>query len=314
METNAIILTQSHDLYTLCPENDHTTLLTGRVSGKMMHAASSPADYPTVGDRVLTDWDGRSARAVICSILPRKSTLARVGDPATGERQLIAANLDTLILCMSMNQNYSLSRAERYIAAAMAGGVTPVIVLTKADVCAEPETLLAQTCARFPNTQVLMNCMPDMPAVQAIRAMLERGQCMAFAGSSGVGKSTLINAVLGAEVMRTSAIRESDGRGRHTTTHREMIFPTMGGAVIDTPGMRAFALDDADVDSAFVDLAELATRCRFSDCTHQSEPGCAIRQALADGLVDARSVNSYIRLHREVDRRAAFIKNRYRHR
>lgn len=314
MEMTAIILTQSHDLYTLCPSSDHTTLLTGRVSGKMMHTATSPADYPTVGDRVLMDWDGHSDRVVIRNVLPRKSTLGRVGDSSTGARQLIAANLDALILCMSMNQNYSLSRAERYIAAAMAGGVTPVIVLTKADVCAEPDALLAQTCARFPDTQVLVNRRPDMPAVQAIRAMLEQGQCIAFAGSSGVGKSTLINAVLGEEVMRTSAIRESDGRRRHTTTHRELIFPAMGGAVIDTPGMRAFALDDADVDSTFVDLAELATQCCFSNCTHQAEPGCAIRQALAEGLVDAREVNNYIRLHREVDRRAAFIKNRYRHR
>ncbi len=312
MTYTAIILTQSHNIYTICPVNQHTMLLTARVNGKMMHTSASPADYPTVGDLVEVEWDGRGDQAVIRSVKPRRSALGRVGDAATGSRQLIAANLDVLILCMSLNQNFSLSRAERYLAAAHAGGVKPVVVLTKADLCSHPDDKLAEAQAAFPATDVLLNRMPDMPAVQSIRQMLLENMTIAFAGSSGVGKSTLINAVLGHEALRTFAIRETDGRGRHTTTHRELIFPEIGGAVIDTPGMRAFALDDADVDSVFTDLAELAVQCRFSDCTHQNEPGCAIRRALEEGLVDQRQVDSYIRLTREAARRKSFVKRRSR--
>lgn len=309
----AIVLTQSHTIYTICPVNQHNCLLNARVSGKMMHKAHAAADYPAVGDHVIIDWDGQSENAVIHGIEPRRSLLSR-SEPATGASQLIAANLDVLILCMSMNQNYSLSRAERYLSAAAAGGVEPVLVLTKADLCADTESLLADASFAFPHVRILLNSMPDMPAAQAIRTMLVQDKTIAFAGSSGVGKSTLVNAILGEEMMRTSAIRESDGRGRHTTTHRELIFPKIGGAVIDTPGMRAFALDHADVDGVFTDLAELAKQCRFSDCTHQTEPGCALRHALAEGTITQRQLDSYIRLTREVDRRAPFLKNRYRHR
>lgn len=309
----AIVLTQSHTIYTICPVNQHNCMLCARVSGKMMHHARFAADFPTVGDRVAIDWDGKSENAVIHSIESRRTSLAR-SEPITGASQLIAANLDILILCMSMNQNYNLSRAERYMSAAAAGGVEPVLVLTKADLCADAESLLADASLAFPHARILLNSMPDMKAAQAIREMLIQDKTIAFAGSSGVGKSTLVNAVLGEKVMRTSDIRELDGRGRHTTTHRELIFPKIGGAVIDTPGMRAFALDQADVDSAFSDLAELAQQCRFSDCTHQTEPGCALQHALADGLITRRQLNSYIRLAREADRRAPFLKNRYQHR
>lgn len=308
----AIVITQSHSIYTVCPENDKSRLLTARVSGKMMYAASSPADYPTVGDRVRLEWDGTADFAVIQSLLPRRSALARVGDSSTGARQLIAANLDILVLCMSLNQNYSLSRAERYLSAAMAGGVTPLIVLTKADLHENPTLLLEETKSAFPDVRVLINSLPDMPAVSHIRSLLEEDQTLAFAGSSGVGKSTLINAVLGEAAMHTSAIRESDGRGRHTTTHRELLFPALGGAVIDTPGLRAFALDDASVDSVFTDLAELARQCRFSDCTHRSEPGCAVRLALQQGLITQRQVNNYIRLNSEAAQRQRFVQRKRR--
>ena len=312
MTHTVIVLTQSHHIYTVCLADNHSRLLSARVSGKMMHAAAAPADYTTVGDRVVLVWDGLADHAVIHALEPRRSALGRVGDPATGARQLIAANLDVLILCMSLNQNFSLNRAERYIAAALAGSVQPVIVLTKADLCHDAAEKLHMAQAAFPGTTVLLNSAPDMPAAASITGLLKEGKTIAFAGSSGVGKSTLVNAVLGEEVMHTSAIREADGRGRHTTTHRELLFPSCGGAVIDTPGMRAFALDDADVNSVFTDLAELAAQCRFSDCTHSNEPGCAIRCALDQGLVDPRQVNSYIRLSREAARRSSFVKRRSR--
>ncbi|MGN0779878.1 MAG: ribosome small subunit-dependent GTPase A [Aristaeellaceae bacterium] len=312
MTYTGIVLTQSHNLYTVCLAEDHTRLLTARVSGKMMHAASSPTDYPTVGDRVHLAWDGQSDNAVIQGMEERRSTLCRVGNPMTGESQLIAANLDVLLMCMSLNQNFSLGRAERYIAAALAGGVTPIIVLTKADLTPEADARLRETECAFPYIRVLLNSQPEMPAVQFIRELLAQGKTIAFAGSSGVGKSTLVNAVLGSEAMATSAIREADGRGRHTTTHRELLFPDCGGAIIDTPGMRAFALDDAAVDNTFLDISDFAGQCRFSDCTHMHEPGCAVRRAVADGLLDPAQLDRYVRLKKEEQRRQNWLKFQHR--
>ena len=303
MEHIGIIITQSHNLYTLCPENDHNRLLTARVSGKMMHRLERPEEYPAVGDRVRVEWDGKSEHAVIWEVLPRRSCLNRVGDMNTQQSQVIAANLDVLLICMSLNRNFRIRRAERYLTAARAAGVEPVIVLTKTDLRADSEAMRRQVQQEQPEVRVLLSG-PDTPeAVQAVRAMLAEGQFVAFAGSSGVGKSTLVNAVLGRQAMTTSAIREGDGKGRHTTTHRELIFADCGGAVIDTPGMRAFALDDADVEDVFGGIAELAQDCRFSDCTHRSEPGCAVRRAVAEGRLSAAQLESYIRLREEAERR-----------
>ncbi len=313
MEHIAIVITQSHNLYTVCLESDRDRALTARVSGKLMHRWHSPAEYPAVGDRVALDWDGRSDSAVIRALLPRHGCLNRVGDPHTGQSQIIAANLDALLICTSLNQNYSPRRMERYLAAARAADVVPVLVLTKADLCADAERRRAEVEAAFPGVEVLLSAAgeeveagepPRWNAVARIRELLARGWFVAFAGSSGVGKSTLVNAVLGRERMRTSAVREADGKGRHTTTHRELLFADCGGAVIDTPGMRAFALDDADVEDVFARVAELARECRFSNCTHTGEPGCAVRRAVDAGELDAAQWQSYVKLKREEARRA----------
>lgn len=304
----------SHNLYTVCPEKERGRLLTVRVSGRLMHQWKNPADYPAVGDRVRLDWDGRSESAVIRALLPRHGCLNRVGDLHTGQSQIIAANLDALLICMSLNQNYSLRRAERYLAAARAAGIEPLLVLTKADLCPEAERRRQEAQAAFPGVAVLLsgaeadaggsiagNRTPGTAneAVTRIREMLAQGKFVAFAGSSGVGKSTLVNAVLGGERMRTGAVREGDGKGRHTTTRRELLFAGGGGAVIDTPGMRAFALDDADVEDAFASIARLASECRFSNCAHAGEPGCAVRRAVEKGELDAAQWQSYLRLKRE---------------
>ena len=307
MEHIAIVITQSHNLYIVCPEDAHDRTLTARASGRLMHQLARPADYPAVGDRVALDWDGRSDQAVIRALLPRRSLLNRVGDPRTGQSQVIAANLDALLICTSLNQNFSLRRVERYLSAARAAGIAPVVVLTKADLCADAERRRREAQAAFPGVEVLLSgAASAVPgdAVPRIREMLAQGWFVAFAGSSGVGKSTLVNAALGREQMATSAVRAADGKGRHTTTHRQLLFAEGGGAVIDTPGMRAFALDDADVESGFARIAELARGCRFSDCGHGAEPGCAVRRAVEAGELDAAQVESYRRLKREEQRRA----------
>lgn len=303
MEYIGIIITQSHNLYTVCLEENHETVLAARVSGKMLHRLERTVDFPTVGDRVLLDWDGRGGNAVIREMLPRRSCLSRVGDLNTGEGQVIAANLDVLLVCTSLNQNYSLRRVERYLAAARAGGVQPVVVLTKADLCADAQAQRQTARQELSGVEVLLSA-PDIPeAAEYIRARLAQGRFIGFAGSSGVGKSTLVNAVLGRRAMETSAIRQGDGKGRHTTTHRELLFADCGGAVIDTPGMRAFALDDADVEDAFGAIADLARGCRFSDCSHGNEPGCAVRAAVDAGVLSAAQLKSYQRLKKEAERR-----------
>lgn len=307
MEHIAIVITQSHNLYIVCPEDAHDRTLTARASGRLMHQLARPADYPAVGDRVALDWDGRSDQAVIRALLPRRSLLNRVGDPRTGQSQVIAANLDALLICTSLNQNFSLRRVERYLSAARAAGIAPVVVLTKADLCADAERCRREAQAAFPGVEVLLSGAASAApgdAVPRIREMLAQGWFVAFAGSSGVGKSTLVNAALGREQMATSAVRAADGKGRHTTTHRQLLFAEDGGAVIDTPGMRAFALDDADVESGFARIAELARGCRFSDCGHGAEPGCAVRRAVEVGELDAAQVESYRRLKEEEQRRA----------
>lgn len=303
MEYIGIVITQSHNLYTVCPETAHETLLTAQVAGRLLHRLERNVDFPAVGDRVLLDWDGHGDNAVIREVLPRRSCLNRVGDLNTGEGQVIAANLDTLLICTSLNQNYSLRRVERYLAAARAGGVEPVVVLTKADLSPDAQEQRQEARRELPGVEVLLSAPDEPEAAEYVRARLAQGQFVAFAGSSGVGKSTLVNAVLGRQAMETSAIRQGDGKGRHTTTHRELLFAPGGGAVIDTPGMRAFALDDADVEDVFGSIAELAAHCRFSDCSHGNEPGCAVRAAVADGKISAAQLKSYQRLKKEAERR-----------
>lgn len=297
MDINGMIITQSHNIYTVCPEDDRARLLTARVSGRMMHEMQRPADYPAVGDRVILAWDGGES-AVIRGLHPRRSCLTRVGDMNTQQAQVIAANLDMLLICTSLNRDFSLRRMERYLAAAWGGGVAPVLVLTKADLAPDAERIRNDVCAAFPGVEVLLSGPEQPEAADFIRTQLAQGKYLALAGSSGVGKSTLINAVLEQDAMRTSAIRADDDRGRHTTTHRQLIF-CGAGAVIDTPGMRAFALDEADVGDAFARIAELSQGCRFRDCTHRSEPGCAVKRAVAQGELDAEQLESYIRLHSE---------------
>lgn len=261
-----------------------------------------------IGDNVLIRYEDSDPdnTAIIHEILPRKNSLIRPP----------MANLDYLFCVIAAAKPAPvLDTLDKLLAIATHNNITPVVIITKADFSESESARYASIyeTAGFP-TFVLSAV--DGKGVEALSAYIKEnvkdGASAAFAGSSGVGKSTLVNAVLGEETMRTSAIRETDGRGRHTTTHRELLFTPWGGAVIDTPGMRAFALDDADVDSLFVDLAELAAQCRFSDCSHQCEPGCAIRRALEDGLVTKRQVDSYIRLAREAERRKSFVKRRNR--
>lgn len=298
-----IVLSQHHELYSVLGEENGREMR-ARVAGKLAHRFRTAADFPVVGDRVMLDrTQDVQGDAVILEVLPRRSLLLRTAAGPKKYSQPIAANLDVLFICTSLNQELRQRRLERYLSAARGAGIAPVIVLTKADLCADAQERRAQIARDNPGVEILCCSARDGTDVQQVRARIGGGQA-AFVGSSGVGKSTLLNALLGEEALRTSAIREEDARGRHTTTHRQLVRLPGGGAVIDTPGMREFALDESDVEGAFEDIEALAASCRFANCAHGQEPGCAVRRAVESGAIERGRYENYQKLRREEERRS----------
>lgn len=273
----------------------------GECSAKLKASAyyGGSEDFPTVGDYVLLKGE------FVLRTLPRRTVFERP-DPDVGKAiQAVAANFDTVWICMSCNQNFNLGRLERYAAASWQTGALPVILLTKCDLAENPEDYVTKAQAAAPGVEVLPLSARTRQGMEALAPYLEPGRAAVLLGSSGVGKSSLVNALLGEDHMRVSAVREADGKGRHTTTHRQMICLPGGALLMDTPGMRALGLLDAEegVEAVFADVEALLGRCRFSDCTHTTEPGCAVRAALADGRLDAKRWESYQKL----DRTARFM-------
>lgn len=279
-----------------------------RVSGKMQYEAVGPSDYPVVGDYVLAERND-GGQAVIHQVLPRKSLLLRKAAGTGREEQAVAANVDILFLCMALNHDFNLRRLERYLAAAWNSGATPVVVLTKADLCADPAEKIAAVEQAAPGTDVLLTCAARADGVQPLLPYLTPGTTVAFIGSSGVGKSTLMNCLLGEEAQATGGLRNDD-RGRHTTTRRQLFSLPGGASLIDTPGMRELGLWDAGLETAFADVEALAQQCRFQDCRHGQEPGCAVRAALESGELSEERFRSWQRLlaeNRFADDRSAHL-------
>lgn len=274
------------------------------VTGKMMYTAQGRADYPAVGDWVLIDKaDSKGERAVIHKILPRKSKFSRKTAGAVIEEQIVAANVDFLFICMSLNQDFNVRRIERYTTMAWESGAVPIVILTKADLCEDAsEKVRALEAVTMGIDIKIVSALKDS-GIDLIKSYLAAGKTGAFLGSSGVGKSTLINKLLGYEALETMSVREDDDKGRHTTTHRELFVLPYGGIVIDTPGMREFQILDAEqgIDTTFEDIQILASQCKFSDCSHGSEPGCAVKKAIGEGSLSEVRFNNYIKLKKEAD-------------
>jgi ribosome biogenesis GTPase len=271
------------------------------VRGRLRHAAGDGDGVPAVGDWVAYDRPDGAERATIDAILPRRSAFRRKQAGHETAEQVVAANVDVLFLVTSLNQDLNVRRIERYMTLAWESGADPVVVLTKADLCADVQTAVALVETVTFGVPVHVTSTLTGEGFDALGAHLEGGKTGAAVGSSGVGKSTLINHLAGEERLATQGLR-NDGRGRHTTTHRELIVLPGTGCVIDTPGMREIQLWDSaeGLEKAFEDVESITADCRFSDCAHETEPGCAIRSALADGSLDAERFESYRKLQREL--------------
>jgi len=263
------------------------------VSGRFRHETRAPADFPAVGDWVLLR-DG-----VIHAVLPRRTAFSRKAADTLAEEQVAAANVDVVFVVEALGGAPNLRRIERYLAAAYESGARPVVLLSKADLCPEPEAALAAVAAIAPGTPVHALSAFTGEGLAVFATYCETGRTAVFLGPSGVGKTTLLNALTGER--RPTAAVLADGRGRHTTTHRELVLVDGRGIVIDTPGMRELQLWDADggLPAVFADIDAVAARCRFDDCGHSGEPGCAVRAALDDGTLAADRYAGYRKLARE---------------
>ena len=257
---------------------------------------------PVAGDWVRIRLAPEGTRGQIVRVMPRISELKRADSHVAWKSVVVAANFDYLMMMVSMNANYSLNRIERLITAAWSSGGTPVLVLSKKDACDDPDFLEQQAKDAVPGTDVVSISAVTGEGVDLLRGYFRPGITCAVVGSSGVGKSTLLNRLMGFEAAKTAEIRQSDSKGRHTTTSRALKLLPGGGMLIDTPGIRAFGLtaEDDDISGSFQDIEKLAEGCRFDDCSHTGEPGCAVLQAIEDGLLESRRYDSYMKMVKEV--------------
>jgi ribosome biogenesis GTPase len=294
----ARVIEQQRDRYKVISE---TGELNAVISGKLRFQALGLTGYPAVGDFVMIDkQESQSGDSVIHHILSRKSLITRKAPGTTLEQQVIAANVDTLLICTSLNADFNLRRLERYLTIAWESQATPVIVLTKSDLSVNAQTSIDEIATVAFGVDIQLCSTITAGGLNELESIISPGKTYAFVGSSGVGKSTIINHLAGVEILAVGDIRQSDSRGRHTTTHRQLILLPSGAIVIDTPGMRELSIVTGDLSNTFADIDELSRLCKYKDCSHNSEPGCAVLQAVELGTLSAERLKSWQKLELEL--------------
>ncbi|WP_145329899.1 ribosome small subunit-dependent GTPase A [Paenibacillus xylanexedens] len=274
----------------------------GKVSGKLRHDSLETGLAPAVGDWVAVAGE-QGEEVIIHHVLPRQSRVSRQAAGPVTKEQLIAANVDTLLIVAALNHDFNLRRLERYVLMAWNGGVRPVIVLSKSDLCDDVQGRIREVEGIAPGVEVLAISAIEGQGKEMLETYLKPGATVALTGSSGSGKSTLVNWMMGKEVQITQSVREGDSRGRHTTTHREMFVLPQGAVLIDTPGMRELHLWDEGeegLSQAFGEIEELSGTCRFMDCSHTKEEGCAVKKAIENGELDEKRLNNFLKMQKEM--------------
>ena len=294
----ARVIEQQRDRYKVICE---TGELNAAISGKLRFQALGLTGFPAVGDFVMIDkQESQGGDSVIHHILSRKSLISRKAPGTTLDQQVIAANVDTLLICMSLNADFNLRRLERYLTIAWESQATPVIVLTKSDLTEDVQARIDEISSVAFGVEILICSTLSAGGLSELESIIHPRNTYAFVGSSGVGKSTIINHLAGVDILTVGDIRQSDSRGRHTTTHRQLILLPSGAIVIDTPGMRELSLTTGDLSNTFSDIDELSRLCKYKDCSHSSEPGCAVLQAVELGTLSADRLKSWQKLELEL--------------
>lgn len=277
--------------------------LSAKISGKLRHQITDDGNFPSIGDWVVIKTRQNEQTATIHSILPRKSKFSRKTVGGRTSEQIVAANIDTAFLVSGLDNDFNLRRIERYLILTWESGANPVIILNKADACSEIEQCVADVEAIAPGVPLIVVSAVLNQGINELKNYIQPGLTVALLGSSGVGKSTIANLLMGEEIQPVQAVRRGDNRGKHTTTHRELFVLPDGGLMIDTPGMREIQIwaTESSFEQTFTDIEMLAQKCRFRDCQHGHEPDCAVQNAILQGVLDERRFLNYQKLQKELD-------------
>ncbi len=276
--------------------------ISAKAAGRLYHAPFKQSELPAVGDWVIVNDTNSAGNATIRSVLKRKTKFSRKVAGKNTNEQVMATNLDAVWIVSTFGADLNPARLERYVSLVIESGAVPVVILAKADLAEETEPAIASIQERISGIAVYAVSVKAQTGLDALNQYVAPGLTIALLGSSGVGKSTLINHFVGHDLLHTASVREKDGKGRHTTTHRELILLPRGGLLLDTPGMRELQLwrEDDNLDKSFADIDELAGECRFSDCSHETEPGCAVLAAVESGSLSVERIKNYQKLKMEL--------------